>query len=70
MIIEKWLKDIVKEKLRKGLFIWYDPLASFESIVERVVPKDAKLLKFEGSYLALRFKLEDEDPEFKKKWVI
>ena len=51
------------------MFVWYDPLASFVSIVEKVVPRGAKLLKFEGSYLALRFKLDDEDPEFDKKWV-
>jgi hypothetical protein len=70
MTLEKWLKEIVKEKLRKGLFVWYDPLASFVPMVEKVVPKGAKLLKFEGSYLALRFKLEDEDPEFDKKWVV
>lgn len=70
MTLEKWLKEIVKEKLQKGLFVWYDPLASFEPIVEKVVPKGAKLLKFEGSYLALRFKLEDEDPDFDKKWVV
>lgn len=70
MTLEKWLKEIVKEKLQKGLVVWYDPLASFEPIVEKVVPKGAKLLKFEGSYLALRFKLEDEDPEFDKKWVV
>jgi hypothetical protein len=70
MTLEKWLKEILKEKLRKGLFVWYDPLASFVQIVEKVVPKDAKLLIFEGSYLALRFKLEDEDPNFEHKWVV
>lgn len=70
MRLEKWLKEIVKEGLQRGLFVWYDPLASFVSIVEKVVPRGAKLLKFEGSYLALRFKLEDEDPEFDKKWVV
>ena len=54
MTLEKWLKAIVKEKLRKRLFVWYDPLASFVPIVGNVVPKGAKLLQFEGSYLALR----------------
>ena len=66
----KWLREMVKENLKNGLFVWYDPLSSFEDVVEKVVPKDAKLLKFEGSYLTLRFKLEDEDPEFEKKWVV
>ncbi|MGC9346408.1 MAG: hypothetical protein ACP5ER_06450, partial [Candidatus Bathyarchaeales archaeon] len=70
MTLEKWLKEWVKENLRKGLFVWYDPLASFEAVVDKVVAKDAKLLKFGGSYLALRFKLEDEDPEFKQEWVV
>lgn len=69
MLIQ-WLKEIVKENLKKGLFVWYDPLSSFEDVVDRVIPKDAKLLKFEGSYLALRFKLEDDDPNFEKKWVV
>ncbi|OFV66962.1 MAG: alkaline phosphatase [Candidatus Syntrophoarchaeum butanivorans] len=69
MLIQ-WLKEIVKENLKSGLFVWYDPLSSFEDVVDKVIPKDAKLLKFEGSYLVLRFKLEDEDPEFEKKWVV
>jgi hypothetical protein len=70
MTLEKWLKEEVEEKLQKGLFVWYDPLASFEPVVEKVVPRGAKLLKFEGSYLDLRFKLEDEDPDFDKNWVV
>lgn len=70
MTLEKWLKEIVTEKIQRGLFVWYDPLASFEPIVEKVVPRGAKLLKFEGSYLALRFKIEDEDPDFDKKWIV
>ena len=69
MLIQ-WLKEVVEKNIQKGIFVWYDPLASFEDVVKRVIPKGAKLLKFEGSYLALRFKLEDEDPEFEKKWVI
>ncbi len=70
MTLEKWLSEVVKEKLQRGLFVWYDPLGAFEPIVEKVVPRGAKLLKFEGSYLALRFKLEGEDPDFDKKWVV
>jgi len=69
MLIQ-WLKEIVKENLKNGLFVWYDPLSSFEDVIDKVIPKDAKLLKFEGSYLALRFKLEDDDPNFEKKWVV
>ena len=69
MLIQ-WLKERVRENLKNGLFVWYDPLSSFEDVVDKVIPKDAKLLKFEGSYLALRFKLEDDDPEFEKKWVV
>ncbi len=69
MLIQ-WLKEIVKENLKNGLFVWYDPLSSFEDVVDKVIQQDAKLLKFEGSYLALRFKLEDEDPNFEKKWVV
>jgi len=32
MRLEKWLKEIVKERLQRGLFVWYDPLASFVPI--------------------------------------
>jgi len=53
-----------------GLVVWYDAGGTLESLAEGATPEGARLLRFEGSYLALRFGLEAADPEFQGRWVV
>jgi len=69
-----WLREVLQEALRRqgrsGLVVWYDEGGTLESVTGRATPEGAKLLPFEGSYLALRFELEGQDPDLKGRWVV
>jgi len=68
------VKDFLGRELEKqgraGVIIWYDPNGTLKPIAERVIPDDIRFLSFDGSYLSLRFVLEDADRKFEKRWVI
>jgi len=69
-----WLREEIKEEFERqgehGLIVWYDTGGTLESVVQKALPEGVRLLKFEGSYLALRFVLEGENPDFQKRWVV
>jgi len=69
-----WLREEIKEEFERqgehGLIVWYDPGGTLESVVQEALPEGTRFLRFEGSYLALRFTLEGEDPDFQKRWVV
>ena len=74
MLITELVKQIVSEELKKqgeaGLVVWYDENGTLASVIEKLVLENVKLLKFDGSYLALRFVMEAQDPEFKGWWLV
>jgi hypothetical protein len=55
---------------QEGLIILYDVGGTLASLVEKAVPENVRLLRYEGSYLAVRLALEGEDPEFQKRWLL
>ena len=60
----------IRRKLKeKNIVIWFDEQKVFSAIFDAVkVP--AEKLKFDGSFLKLRFKIYEQDPDFDKKWLI
>jgi len=65
------LKEIIKMKLRdKPILVWYDTEGSFRDIINKLGIAGVKLLVFDGSYLEIKVKIEEEDPELKDKWLI
>ena len=72
------IKDLLRQTIRQeqeqqgpaGLIVWYDQNGSLSSAVGEAVPEKTDFLMFEGSYLALRYILENEDPELSRRWVI
>ena len=68
--VRQTITDEFEKQGQAALLVWYDPGATLASIVGSALPKDAKLLTFEGSYLALRLALEAEDPQFEGRWVV
>jgi len=73
-MLNKLLKALLNEEFQHqgehGLIVWYDAGGTLESIVKKSLPEGVNLLQFEGSYLALRFTLEEKDPNFEKKWLV
>ncbi|MBA7665173.1 hypothetical protein ES703_73242 [subsurface metagenome] len=51
------------------MLVWYDKGGTFQDLVEEAVPESFQLLKFEGSYLTIRTKIEREK-DFAKRRVI
>lgn len=72
------IRDLIRQAIQgeqqrqgsAGLIIWYDGSGSFSSVVSEALPENTAFLIFEGSYLALRYTLEKEDPAFGKRWVV
>ncbi len=72
-ITELLRQEISKEFQRQGkagLIVWYDRGGTLTSVVEKATPDDAQIVRFQGGYLALRFELENQDPNFDRRWLI
>ena len=55
------LNQILTKKLKSTtLLVIYDKFGSFESIIHKSVPPNIKLIKYTGSELEIRFKIEKE----------
>lgn len=74
MSVKRWLRELLCDELQhqgqSGLLVWYDAGGTLKPIVEQALPQGVRLLPFQGSYLALRFALEGEDPQFRQRWVV
>lgn len=55
---ERLAVELATKVEQHGVVIWDDPEGSYAGIVDEVVPKDATLHKFDGSWLDLRHRLE------------
>jgi len=67
----KTIRDIATEHLRdRPILVWYDEGGTLVDVVPKSAPKRCNFIQFTGSYLAIRTRIEEEDPEFKKKWLI
>jgi len=75
MMVKQNLKKILKTVLTEAfsnttpLVVWYDNGGTLENLVEYATPKDVELIKYKGSYLKIRAKIEQEK-SFKKKRLI
>lgn len=69
------LKTVLKTALTEAfsnntpIVVWYDNGGTLESHVEHATPKNVELIKYQGSYLKIRAKIEQEK-DFKKKRLI
>jgi hypothetical protein len=69
--LQERIKQIISDVLRDyPILIWYDEDASLQDIIIEAIPTNVNFTPFEGSYLAIRARIEKEDPEFEKKWFI
>ncbi|MCL5265975.1 MAG: PglZ domain-containing protein [Chloroflexi bacterium] len=69
-LAEQALVEELQRQGGAGLVVWYDQGGSLAAIVSNAVPNGVQFLKFQGSYLALRFALEKRDQGFRGRWVI
>jgi hypothetical protein len=51
------------------IVVWYDNGGTLQTLVEHTTPKNVELVKYQGSYLAIRVQIESEK-DFKKQRLI
>mgnify|MGYP001096909149 FL=1 len=70
-LLIKTIQNIATEHLRdRPILVWYDEGGTLADMVPKAAPKRCNFIQFTGSYLAIRTRIEEEDPGFKKKWFI
>ena len=70
-LLLKAIQDIATEHLRdRPILVWYDEAGTLADVVPKAAPRRCNFIQFTGSYLAIRTRIEEEDPEFKKRWFI
>jgi len=74
MALRDWIRSELKTLFERqgedGIVVWYDAGGTLSELVDEVVPKGVGLIKFDGSFLALRFELESKSPDLTGKWLI
>jgi len=71
--LQEAIKQIISDELRgkdHPILVWYDEDGSFKDVIFDCIPEGVNFLPYTGSYLVIRAKIEREDPEFKRKWLI
>ncbi|MCD6323550.1 MAG: hypothetical protein J7L55_00325, partial [Desulfurococcales archaeon] len=70
VVLQKEIEKAFTQQGPSGIVVWYDPGGTLESLIECDFPREIQVLRYQGSYLALRFELESADPFFEKRWLI
>lgn len=74
MSLRDWIRSELKRAFEHqgedGIVVWYDAGGTLSELVDEVVPEGVRLIKFDGSFLALRFELESNSPDLTGKWLI
>lgn len=74
MAITELLRAAITQELQRqgqaGIIVWYDQGGTLASVIAGALPEGAEPLRFDGSHLALRMALEDQDPQFERRWVV
>ena len=69
--LQEVIKQIILDELRDyPILVWYDEDGSLRDIMFDSIPAGVNFVQYLGSYLAIRAKIEREDPEFEGKWLI
>jgi len=73
-MLRDWLRAELEQAFERqgdnAIVVWYDVGGTLGGILPGALPEGISLLRFEGSYLALRFALEEQSPELEGVWLI
>jgi hypothetical protein len=69
--LQERIKQIIWDELRDyPILVWYDEDGSLSDVMFESIPQGVSFVPYKGSYLAIRARVEMEDPEFQGKWLI
>jgi hypothetical protein len=73
-MLKAWIRSELTQAFdhqgEHGIVVWYDAGGTMSEVVDEVIPEGVNLVKFDGSFLALRFELENKSPDLSGKWLI
>jgi hypothetical protein len=55
---------------KNGIVVWYDEAEVFSEIFDHLNIENVKKVRFTGSFLEVRWKIEEADPDLKGCWII
>jgi hypothetical protein len=58
VVTEYLIKLIAKQIDASGIVVWYDPGAHYQGVAESMTIPDAKIVRYQGSFYALRYEVE------------
>jgi len=65
------IKQVINQSLEnRPILVWYDEGGTLTDVIQKTVSKEVNFLPFTCSYLAIRAKIEREDPNFQNNWLI
>lgn len=68
--MKETLSTLLVEKFSKNnMLVWYDSGGTIVPIIDKIVPKDVDLIKYDGSYLQIRAEIEKEGDLHKKRLI-
>lgn len=70
MLLREWLTAELSQYGSRRIVVWYDAGGTLFSLAGQGLAPDRRLLTYDGSYLALRLRLEGDDPGFANKWLV
>jgi len=64
------VKNLLERKFSENsILVWYDAGGTLEPIIDKAIPENVSLIKYEGSYLQIRAKIETEGHLEKKRLI-
>lgn len=70
MTLADEIREVLKEQRDFPIIVWYDEDGSLQDIIESALQKGMRFIRYEGSYLRIRFDIEEKDPEFRDRWLV
>lgn len=70
---EKIVSEIKDKFTRHRIWVWYDPKSKYEGLlgeIEKELEEDINFLRYDGSYLELKYEMWKKDPDFEQKWLL
>ena len=64
------IKNLLERKFSENnILVWYDAGGTLEPVIDKAIPENVSLIKYEGSYLQIRVRIETEGDLEKKRLI-
>jgi hypothetical protein len=68
--LRKEISEALGRQGEHGILVWYDPGGTLEDLAQDATPPGTYFVRFRGSYLALRYEVEEQAWDLTGRWVL